>query len=142
MLFIREAMGFLYYILQKLVVQLYLQLNIRLINTSGVYFRLHLGDPAFIQSPAFNRVNTVIHIILVLPFANRSQLLPTIFASQVDFKLSELERTVKQQMITQSHAEEQSPTHCDVLALRAASRKMTMICRYQLLSLYSSRKWT
>ena len=32
---------------------------IHLINTSGVYLRLHLGDTAFIRSPAFNRVNTV-----------------------------------------------------------------------------------
>ena len=27
-------------------------------NTSGVYLRLHLGDPSYIRSPAFNRVNT------------------------------------------------------------------------------------
>ena len=40
------------------IVAKYLQLITRLINTSGVYLRLHLGDPAFIRSPALNRVIT------------------------------------------------------------------------------------
>ena len=40
-----------------------MQLIIRLINTTGVYFRAPLGDPAFIRSPAFNPVyNAIIKI--------------------------------------------------------------------------------
>ena len=36
-----------------------LQLIIRVMSTSGVYLKFHLGAPAFIRSPAFNRVNSV-----------------------------------------------------------------------------------
>ena len=31
----------------------------RKVNTSGIYLRLHPGDPALIRSPAFNRVTEI-----------------------------------------------------------------------------------
>ena len=46
---------------------------IHLINSSGTYLRLHLGDLASIQSPAFNQVNTVLSITVVLHLGRRCQ---------------------------------------------------------------------